>query len=105
MNVAQIILQQLGGNKFQVTTGAKNFVSHGNGNALSFKLPSRFANDGINYVKITLEPNDTYTMEFGKVWGTKYKVIKTVDQVYADMLRDIFANTTGLETSLGTMSA
>ena len=103
MSVAQTILQQLGGNKFLVMTGAKNLVNHSKENALSFKLPSKFATDGINYVKITLQPNDTYTMEFGKVWGVKYKVIHTVEGVYCDMLQTIFTDKTGLDTSLGTM--
>lgn len=99
MKVADIILQQIGGNKFIVMTGAKNFLSHNN-QALSFQLPSRFAKQGINYVKITLNDSDTYDMEFGKRWGRKYDVINTVDGVYCDMLQSIFTEVTGLDTHL-----
>ena len=37
LTVANTILQQLGGNKFRVMTGAKNFV--GSNDALTFRLP------------------------------------------------------------------
>lgn len=96
--IAKTILQQLGGNKFIVMTGAKTLVDHGNG--LSFKLPSNFATGGINYVKITLEPSDEYTVEFGKLRGLKYTVIETVEGVYCDMLQDVFTSATGLDTHL-----
>lgn len=99
MKVADIILQQIGGNKFIVMTGAKNFLSHNN-QALSFQLPSRFAKDGINYVKITLNDSDTYDMEFGKIWGRNYKIVKTSSDVYCDMLQNIFTAVTGLDTHL-----
>ena len=99
MKVAEIILEQMGGNKFRAMTGAKNFLSHEN-KALSFQLPSRFAKDGINYVKITLNESDTYDMEFGKIWGKSYKVVKTSNDVYCDMLQNIFTAVTGLDTHL-----
>ncbi len=52
MQVAQTILQQLGGRRFMAMTGARAMAAHKDG--LSFKLPSNFARHGINYVKITL---------------------------------------------------
>lgn len=96
--IAQTILEQLGGRKFLVMTRAKNLMDCGNG--LSFKLPSRFATGGINYVKIELDPSDTYTVTFGKIWGTNYKVVKTNDGIYCDMLQDLFTRVTGLDTHL-----
>ena len=96
--IAQTILQQLGGNKFIVMTGAKNFMDLGNG--LSFKLPSNFATNGINYVKVTLQPSDDYTVEFGKLRGVKYTALKTVDGIYCDVLQDLFTRTTGLDTHM-----
>jgi len=106
VNVATEIYKQLGGGKFVAMTGAKNFVD--GGNFLSFKLPSRFAKNGINYVKITLTPLDLYDMEFGKLTGGAwsasaslgYKVIKTKRGIYNDMLRSVFTTETGLNTSL-----
>jgi len=97
--VAKTILEQLGGNKFVVMTGAKNFINWGNG--LSFKLPgAEFAKQGINYVKITLDPSDTYTMEFGRTRGSEYKVINTHNNIYFDVLQEVFTRETGLETHL-----
>jgi hypothetical protein len=99
-SIARTILQQLGGTKFMAMTGAVNLLDTGNG--LSFRLVGShdFIKNGINYVKITLDPSDTYTMEFGKIRGSKYTVIKTLDNIYNDNLREIFTRETGLETSL-----
>jgi len=101
MSIAQTILEQLGGRRFIVMTGAKNLLAHED--ALSMRLPGNMCRQRINYLKIVLDPSDTYTMEFGRVWGSKYKVIETVEGVYCDMLCDIFTSKTGMETSLGTM--
>ena len=98
--IAKTILQQLGGSKFLVMTGAKNLLDHGN--ALSMRISGNMTRNRINYVKITLDPSDTYTVEFGKVRGTKYTVVDSVDDVYCDKLREIFESKTGLLTSLGT---
>lgn len=100
MQAAKTILQQLGGNRFIAMTGAKNCLS--DGNSLSFRLPSspNFTKDGINYVKITLTPADEYNMEFGKIRGHSYKIIKTVEGVYWDSLQELFTEYTGLDTHL-----
>lgn len=100
-SVASVILEQLGGNRFAVMTGAKNFVS--DGNSLRFKLPANFAKDGINLVRITLDPSDTYSLEFMKMRGTNVQTIATREGVYAEDLRKVFKTETGLDTSLGTM--
>jgi hypothetical protein len=34
---------------------------------LTFRLPANFANGGINYVRISLEPSDTYTVRFARL--------------------------------------
>jgi hypothetical protein len=101
--IATTILEQLGGRRFVMMTGAKNLIAHPN--ALSFKLPGGggFAKDGINYVKITLDPSDTYTVEFSRVRGRTVKTLHTVSDIYAENLRDVFTRATGLQTSLGTM--
>jgi hypothetical protein len=99
-SVALTILQQLGGNKFTVMTGARNLIAIESG--LSFRLPgaSGFTKQGINYVKITLDADDTYTMEFGRVRGMTYKVLKTHNGIYFDQLQEIFTSETGLATHL-----
>jgi hypothetical protein len=105
MSVAQTILDQLGGNRFIVMTGARNFVAHPY--ALSFKLPAGLAVDGINYVKIDLSPSDLYRVEVYRLKGTTLEPRgkRSASGVYADQLRSVFTDLTGLETSLGTMGA
>ena len=98
MTVAQEILSQLGGGRFVVMTGAKCIA--GTANGLRFKLPARFAKDGINFVSITLTANDDYSIEYGKLWGMKYRVITTQEDVYADTLRASFTEATGLDCTL-----
>jgi hypothetical protein len=98
-NIAKTILKQLGGNKFIAMTGAKNLIDLGNG--LSLKLPGAgFTKNGINYVKIILTPSDTYNIEFGKIRGTTYKIINTINDAYFDQLQEIFTSETGLDTHL-----
>ena len=63
MTVAKTILEQLGGNKFRVMTGAKNFMGFTDG--LVMKIGRNSSNS--NYLKITLNSMDTYDMEFAKV--------------------------------------
>lgn len=96
--VAATILEQLGGRKFLVMTGAKNLLSLESG--LQLKLPSNFAKDGINVVRITLTPEDEYNVEFGKLRGLNYRTLKTIPGVYWDMLKETFTHYTGLDTSL-----
>lgn len=95
--IARTIIEQLGGNKFKVMTGANNILALGDG--VSFKLP-KFDGLKINYVKIILEPSDTYTVEFGRVYGSKYTVLSTHSDIYCDVLVDLFERKTGLRTSL-----
>lgn len=94
-HIAETILAQLGGNRFLAMTGAKNLLH--DAASLSFKLP------GIakaNYVKITLDPDDTYSVEFGKLRGLTYKTITTLSGVYCDNLQSVFTAQTGLDTHL-----
>lgn len=97
MEIAKIILQQLGGNRFIAMTGAKNILAIENG--LSFKLP-RFVGVKINHVKIILNDYDLYDLEFGRIHGMNYKVLSRIENVYAEMLQDIFTTETGLDTHL-----
>ena len=100
---AKELLNQLGGNKFVVMTGAKNFLK--DERSLSFRIPK--ALQGINYVKISLNSMDTYDMEFGRIRNKAhsvvyydYKVMAVVNDVYADQLQEIFTEHTGLATHL-----
>lgn len=102
--VAQTILAQLGGRRFTTMTGAKNFIGCEAEKTLSFRLPSNFAKNGINGVKITLDWTDTYTVEAMKITkgkiGYKVKTIEKRDQVYCEDLQKVFTEITGLDTHL-----
>lgn len=108
VRVADIILEQLGGNRFAVMTGASNFLS--DGNKLCMTLPRNMSK--ANRLHITLTPDDLYTMRFfrytpgrlnRKTWKfTEDKVteIKTVNGIYCDQLQEIFTQVTGMYTHL-----
>lgn len=95
MTVAQTILDQLGGNKFRVMTGARDFVNAGNG--LQFRLPRGMAQHAIIYVRVELTPADLYTVTF---FDRNVRTVLTRENVNADQLRRVFTDTTGLDTSL-----
>ena len=97
MSVAITILNQLGGNKFRVMTGAKNFMDHGN--ALSMRIGRNSSNS--NYLKITLNDSDLYDVRFSKVTKMgEEKSVREFNDVYNDMLVEIFESHTGMYTSL-----
>jgi len=94
--VAETILEQLGGQRFCVMTGASNFI--GSPDALSFRLPR--CRDGINGVRIVWE-QDLYTLEFVRLRSHERLIVKAVERVGADDLCRVFTETTGLHTNLG----
>ena len=97
MSVATTILNQLGGNKFRVMTGAKNLMDHGN--ALSMRIGRNSSNS--NYLKITLNDSDLYDVRFSKVTKMgEEKSVREFNDVYNDMLVEIFESHTGMYTSL-----
>lgn len=94
--IAETILAQLGGNRFKAMTGASSF-SYGNA-CLTFRIGSNPKK--IKAVRITLEPSDTYKMEFLAIRKFEVKTLSEVSGVYCDMLQDIFTEKTGLYTKL-----
>ena len=112
MNTAQIILEQLGGNKFIAMTGAKNFVS--DGDTLRMTLPRNGSK--ANRLNITLAPDDTYTMHFFKFSagglrvnhkkGTadfvepKIEEVAIYNGIYCNQLEELFTEVTKLYTRL-----
>ena len=97
LTVAKTILEQLGGNKFRMMTGAKNLA--GDENSLSMRIGRNSSNS--NYLKITLKSMDLYDMEFCKLtrMGEK-KSVTEYNNIYNDMLTDTFTSHTGMYTSL-----
>lgn len=111
MTVANTILNQLGGNKFLAMTGAKYLLDLGDG--LRFNLPKNGSK--ANKVQITLNANDLYDVQFikytpykfritkdGQFKETKEKVeiIKEFNDIWCDMLVEIFEQTTKMYTRL-----
>ena len=104
--IANTILEQLGGRRFIVMTGAKDFVAIDNG--LRFTI-GRNASKA-NRVAIKLNSLDLYDIEFFyyRPWRfnartmkevpEKRETIKTFDGAYCDMLQPIFTETTGMYT-------
>lgn len=95
-NIAKTILEQMGGiRRLVMMTGAKNFVDHGNG--VSFKFPNK---RGPNHCKVTLDPSDTYTVEFGRM--RKYELTNKdeMEGIYWDQLKNLFEEKTGLYLTL-----
>lgn len=108
--VPEIILNQLGGNRFLVMTGCHHLL--GDKKSLSMTIPRNASR--ANRLEITLEPDDTYRMEFrryrdecfsirnGKCYQTKAinEIVQTYDGVYFDQLQALFTHVTGMYTSL-----
>lgn len=108
--IATTILQQLGGKRFIVMTGAKDFTTIDNG--LRFKIGRNGSK--ANMVEIKLNGLDLYDMEFVKYSpahlsinhkkGTadwKEEVRKTVREfhdIFFDQMQELFTETTGLYT-------
>ena len=104
LQVSKTILEQLGGHRFLVMTGAKNLIGDDQAKSLRFQISSRLATNGANLVRVTLEPTDLYRVEFFKLYSfrgqPRLREISRHDGVYFDQLRKIFTAETGLDTSL-----
>jgi hypothetical protein len=98
VNIATNILEQLGGKRFIAMTGACCLADYGD--ALSFKLPGRFALGSINFVKIRLNAVDLYDLEFGEIRGTSYRVLEALSDIDCERLQPVFTDVTGLDTHL-----
>lgn len=96
--IAETILQQLGGHRFIAMTGARNMLSTKNG--LVFNLPRGAAVSGITHVQIILDESDTYTVTFGKMKKLEFVEVAERSGIYADQLQSHFTNVTGLDTKL-----
>ena len=97
--IAHEILRQLGGRKFLVMTGAKDLIHAPTLDAerkwptLSMKLPQGDA----KILRIALAPSDTYTVQF---LTRSCRVIREMDDIYADQLQDVVAQGTGIALHL-----
>lgn len=97
--IAGTIWQQLGGKWFTVATGSKNFIDTGNG--LRFSLARN--KTSANRCEITYDAGkDLYRVRFYRqtvsktAFEVKTKDMKVYEDVYCDMLQEIFTSYTGL---------
>jgi hypothetical protein len=103
MTVATTIFQQLGGRQFQVLTGARNLV--GGDDSLSMQVSASAQiplKNRCTHVRITLDPMDTYTVEFLRFNRKTYEFTECSkhEGVYNDQLKDLFEAQTGLYVTL-----
>lgn len=91
--VAREIIRQLGGNGFYAMIGASKVVPSEKSVTIYFKAN---AIKKIKYVRITLDPFDTYTVEFLKMYAFEEKVVSRHVDVYCDELVELFERVTGL---------
>ncbi len=107
MQIANTILEQLGGRRFVAMTGAKNLIGGHDGlGSLTMKLPpcgfkKTVRGKAITHVRITLTPSDVYTVETLNVKQTGNTTLETANDVYCDTLQDQFLSMTGLMTRFG----
>lgn len=95
MTTATEILNQLGGNRFAVMTGSYNFIDMGNGLAMTLRRNKA----GAKYFTVKLNGGDLYEIEFFSLDKNLNKKVKyQLDNVYCDMLQNIFTEVTGFYT-------
>lgn len=98
LTVANTIVSQMGGSgRLVAMIGACNFT--GTEKSVSFRFKARAKNSS-NGLKVTLDPSDTYTVEFISVRGASLKIKESLSDIYAEDLIRIFESKTGLYLSL-----
>ena len=110
MTVQETILEQLGGRRFAMMTGSKDFISIFD-DTLQMTLAKN--SSGANRLMIRLDfGKDLYSMRFLKVTGgklnkktwefkpQKIEVVAEYEDIYCDQLAEIFREVTGLETRM-----
>ena len=93
--------------RVQVETQSNDVVHgpfHASETSLSFKIGRNAGRDHgrVSHITITLDPSDTYTVEFIRC-NTRAKEVRKVlasyTDVYVDMLHNLIESETGLVTS------
>lgn len=96
--IPEVTLSQLGGaNRLAAMIGAHSFTQ--DENALTFKFKAR-AKDGINCIRITLQWDDCYRVEFVRLRGVDCWTKADIQGVYVDALKRRIEAETGLGLGL-----
>lgn len=92
--VATEILRQIGGSRrLQMFISAKDFAASENALLFGWKAKSK---NKANKIKIELNGSDLYDVTFYRIWGTNIKEIAKHEDIYNDMLVNLFETETGL---------
>jgi hypothetical protein len=92
LTVAKTILALLGGERFVMMTGAKNFI--GSADSVTFKVGSNPKR--VTHVRVTLTPDGLYDVTFFKAGKGPH----SQDGVDRDMLQEVFGANIGLYTTV-----
>ena len=96
MEIAKTIMAQLGGNKIVAMCGVTNITAIENG--VTFKIMKN--NMKCNYIKIVLNSNDLYDIEYITIRGTIIKIKGSLSDVYAEDMISLMEKDLGLYFSL-----
>lgn len=92
-----LTLSHNGQSRIRVMIGANHLSS--DENWVSFKFMRGAANKS-NYLKLTIEDTDLYSIEFIRIYGMKVSTIKKIEGLYSDQLKSVFEQETKLALSL-----
>lgn len=94
--IATVILSQLGGSgRLNAILGVKQLTIVENGLSIKYKVSSP-----VNYIKITLNGLDLYNIEMGKIWGSNYKIVNQVNDIFVEDMKNIIEDTCKVRLSL-----
>ena len=93
--IANTIVSQLGGlGILRMFIGLRSLITEESGVTLIFPKPKH--KGAVNRVRITLNGGDLYDLEFIRTHGSKVKIVKEDNDVFAEDLKDFFERGTGL---------
>ena len=96
--IARTILEQIGGKRFAVMTGSRDFVDMGNGLRMSLARNKTSANR-LDIIYDAGTDMRFYRKTFSKKnFESKAKDIETHEGIFFDMLEEVFTQVTGLYT-------
>ena len=88
-----------GMNRLSVMIGAKHFAQSKEDKYVGFKFAAKAKNKA-NYCRITLNAMDLYNVDFMSIRGASVKTVESHENIYNDMLKNLFEQSTGLYLSL-----